>query len=67
MADEFFADLREKHDVDDAIFLVDGAVPLRRGCRKHSLDSRYEPHGNWNSTKYIIYEVINKISIFILF
>jgi len=24
IADQFFAKLREKHDVDDAIFLVDG-------------------------------------------
>ena len=32
IADQFFAELREKHDVDDAIFLVDGAVPLHRAC-----------------------------------
>jgi len=28
IADQFFPKLREKHDVDDATFLVDGAVPL---------------------------------------
>ena len=28
IADQFFAELRDKHDVDDAIFLVDGAAPL---------------------------------------
>ena len=32
IADQFFAELREKHDVEDAIFLVDGAVPLHRTC-----------------------------------
>ncbi len=32
IADPFFAEPREKHDVDDAIFLVDGAVPLHRAC-----------------------------------
>jgi len=26
----FFAELRDKHDVDDASFLVDGAAPLQR-------------------------------------
>ena len=28
IVDQFFPKLREKHDVDDAIFLVDDAVPL---------------------------------------
>jgi len=32
IADQFSAELRGKHDVDDAIFLVDGAVPLHRVC-----------------------------------
>jgi len=26
IADQYFAEFREKHDVDDAIFLVEGAV-----------------------------------------
>jgi len=57
IADLFFAKLREKHDVDDTIFLVDGAVPLQRACRKHGLDSRYERYGNRNSVERVFREV----------
>lgn len=32
-ADQFFTELRQKHDVDDAIFLVDDAVLLHRACK----------------------------------
>ena len=45
-AHPFFAELREKHDVDDAVFLVDGAAPLQDACSRHGLDFRYERHGN---------------------
>ena len=55
--DQFFAELRKKHDVDDAIFLVDGAVPLHRTCDKHDLDFRYERHGNRNSVERVFREV----------
>ena len=57
LADQFFADLREKHDVDDAIILVDGAAPLQQACRKHGLDFRYERHGNRNSVERVFREV----------
>ncbi len=57
IADQFFAELREKNDVGDAIFLVDGAVPLHRACRKHGLDFRYERHGNRNSVERVFREV----------
>ena len=32
VARSFFADLREKHDVDDAVFLVDGVPTLKDAC-----------------------------------
>jgi transposase-like protein len=57
VADQFFADLREKHDVDDAIILVDGAAPLQQACRKHGLDFRYERHGNRNSVERVFREI----------
>ena len=57
IADQFFAELRDKHDVDDAIFLIDGAVPLQRACEKHGLDFRYERHGNRNSVERVFREV----------
>jgi len=34
--------LREKHDVDDAVFLVDDVNPLNDACNRHGLDFRYE-------------------------
>ena len=64
IADQFFAELREKYDVDDAIFLVDGAVPLQRACRKHGLDFRYERHGNRNSVERVFREVKRRTTSF---
>jgi transposase-like protein len=56
-AHAFFAELREKHDVDDAVFLVDGAAPLQDACSRHGLDYRYVKHGNRNSIERIFREV----------
>jgi transposase-like protein len=42
LADRFFADLRDKHDIDYTRVLVDGSASLQRACRKHDLDFRYE-------------------------
>ena len=53
----FFAELREKHDVDDAVFLVDGATPLKDACRRHGLEFRYEKHGTRNSVERVFREV----------
>jgi len=44
-----FAELREKHDVDDAVFLIDGSHSLKDACCRHSLDFSYERHGDRNS------------------
>ncbi|CCQ36745.1 ISH14-type transposase ISNamo7 [Natronomonas moolapensis 8.8.11] len=57
IAHAFFAELREKHDVDDAVFLVDGSHSLKDACRRHSLDFRYERHGNRNSVERVFREV----------
>ena len=51
IAHTFFAELREKHDVDDSVFLIDGSHSLKDACRRHSLDFRYERHGNRNSVE----------------
>src|SRR6056297_4085820 len=37
LAHSFFRELREKHDVDEAVFLVNGATPLKDACRRHGL------------------------------
>ena len=64
IADQFFAELCEKHDVDDAIFLVDGAVPLHRACERHGLDFRYERHGDRNSVERVFREVKRRTTSF---
>jgi putative transposase len=60
----FFTELREKHDVDDATFLVDGATPLKDACTRHGLDFRYEKHGNRNSVERIFREVKRRTNAF---
>ena len=63
-ADRFFTEARKKHDVDDATFLVGGAVPLHRACDKYDLDFRYERHGNRNSVERVFREVKRRITSF---
>jgi len=53
IAHAFFTELREKHDVDDAVFLIDGSHSLKDACRRHSLDFRYEHHGNRNNAERV--------------
>ena len=56
-AHAFFTELREKHHVDEAVFLVDGAAPLQEACSRHGLDFRYEKHGNRNSVERVFREL----------
>ncbi len=64
IASSFFAELREKHDVDDAVFLVDGDKALNYACQRHDLDFRYERHGNRNSVERVFREVKRRTSSF---
>ena len=64
LAHAFFTELREKHDVDDAVFLVDGATPLKDACTRHGLDFRYEKHGNRNSVERVFREVKRRTTDF---
>jgi transposase-like protein len=64
LEDRFFADLRDKYDVDDATVLVDGSASLQRACRKHDLDFRYERHGNRNSVERVFREVKRRTTSF---
>ncbi|OYR53901.1 IS6 family transposase [Halorubrum sp. Ea1] len=64
LADRFFADLRDKHDIDDATVLVDGSASLQRACRKHDLDFRYERHGNRNSVERVFREIKRRTTSF---
>ena len=67
IAYSFFRELREKHDVDDAVFLVDGAAPLSNACRRHGLDFRYERHGNRNSVERVFREVKRRTTSFSIY
>jgi len=60
----FLGELREKHDVDDAIFLVDDADWLKTSLQRHGLDFRYELHGNRNSVERVFPEVKHRTSSF---
>jgi len=60
----FVAERREKHDVDDAVFLVDGATPLKHACSPHSLDCRYQTHGTRNSVERVFRKVKRRTSSF---
>jgi putative transposase len=64
IAHAFFAELREKHDVDDAVFLIDGATPLKEACHRHGLDFEREKHGNRNSVERVFREVKRRTSSF---
>ena len=59
-----FTKLREKHDVNDTVFLVDGATPLKDACNRHGLDFRYERHGNRNSVERVFREIKRRTTSF---
>ena len=46
LTEMFLAELREKHPVSDAIFLVDGAPWLQVACHRHSLRFQHVTDGN---------------------
>ena len=57
LAHSFLTELDEKHDISDAVFLVDGSHSLQDACHRHGLDFRYEKHGNRNAVERIFREI----------
>jgi len=57
LAHSVLTELFEKHNVSDAVFLVDGSYSLQDACQRHGLDFRYEEHGNRNSVERIFREI----------
>jgi transposase-like protein len=53
----FLAKLREKHLVDDALFLVDSAPWLHAALHQHGLDYNYKKPGNRNSVERVFRKV----------
>jgi len=64
IARSFFAELRKKHDVDTAVFLVDGAPTLKDACQRHGLRFQYAKHGNWNAVERVFREIKRRASSF---
>jgi putative transposase len=60
----FLSELREKHRVDDAEFLVDSAPWLQAALDRHGLRFQYERHGNRNSVERVFREVKRRTSSF---
>jgi transposase-like protein len=60
----FLSEIREKHLVDDAVFLVDSAPWLQAALHRHGLDYRYEKHGNRNSVERVFRELKRRTSQF---
>ena len=53
----FLRELREKHDVDDAEFLVDSGPWLKAALHDLHLRFRHETHGNRNAVERVFQEV----------
>jgi transposase-like protein len=64
LAHSFLTELSEKHDVSDAVFLVDGSHSLQAACHRCGLDFRYEKHGNRNSVERVFRETKRRTSSF---
>jgi putative transposase len=56
-SEHFIAELLEKHDLDDAVFLVDGAPWLHGALHRHGCDWRHETHGRRNAVERVFKEV----------
>jgi len=54
---QFLTELREKHRVSDAMFLVDGAPWLQAALFELNLRFQHETHGNRNSVERVFKEV----------
>jgi putative transposase len=60
----FLAELREKHSVESAVFLVDGAQHLQTALSRAGLRFHSERHGNRNSIERIFRELKRRTSSF---
>ncbi len=44
LTNSFLAEIREKLNINDAVFLVDGSHSLQVTCQRHEFDFRYGKH-----------------------
>ncbi|MFC6764368.1 IS6 family transposase [Natrinema soli] len=64
LTERFLRELTEKHDLDDAVFLVDGAKNFQTALRRSGLRFQYEKHGNRNSSERVFREIKRRTSSF---
>ncbi|WP_096389870.1 IS6 family transposase [Halopenitus persicus] len=62
---ELLAELAEKHDVDDALFLVDDDDDLKGALRRENLRFRVEIHGFRNAVERVFREIQRRTSSFL--
>ncbi|ELZ16935.1 transposase [Natrinema thermotolerans DSM 11552] len=60
----FLQELTEKHDVENAVFLVDGAKHLQAALRRSGLRFRYEKHGNRHASERVFRDIKRRTSSF---
>ena len=60
----FLRELTEKHEINDSLFLVDGAQHLQTALRRSGLRFRYEKHGNRNSAERVFRELKRRTQAF---
>jgi putative transposase len=64
VTERFLRELREKHDVENAVFLVDHAKHLLAALRRSGLRFRPVRHGNRNPVERVFREVKRRTSSF---
>ena len=57
LAHSFLTETSEKHDVFDAVFLIDCSHSLQDACQRHGYDFRYEKLGNPNAVERVFREI----------
>ena len=60
----FLRELRQKHDVETAVFLVDGAQHLQTALQRAGLRFQMRRHGNRNAVERIFRELKRRTSSF---
>jgi transposase-like protein len=64
LTEMFLSELREKHLVSDAIFLVNGAPWLQAACHRHSPQFQHVTHGNRNAIERVFKELKRRTEAF---
>ena len=54
LAEIFRRELRQKHDVETAVFLVDGTKRLQAALQRAESRFQAQRHRNWNAVEHII-------------